>query len=199
MRGDVAVSALQSPFEAGTVSEDGHIAYAQVQYAVQPLDLSEHTRELLDDIGGTSDDTGVRVEVGGSAMQPEPEPPKNEIIGLAVAAVVLTLALGSLVAAGLPLVTGLIGVGIGVAGVTAATAWFDLASETYMLALMLGLAVTIDYALFIITRYRHERSAATNRSTPSHAPWVPRATRWSSPGRSCASRWRPCRWWVSRS
>nr|WP_219632750.1 MMPL family transporter [Haloechinothrix aidingensis] len=163
---DPDVAALQPPFEAGTVSEDGNIAYAQVQYTVQPFDLSEDTRELLDDLGGTTDDSGVRVEVGGSAMQPAPEPPKNEIVGLAVAAVVLTLALGSLVAAGLPLVTGLIGVGIGVAGVTAATAWFDLASETYMLALMLGLAVTIDYALFIITRFRHERSTGYE---PEHA------------------------------
>ncbi len=71
-----------------------------------------------------------------------------------VAAVVLIITFGSLVAAGLPLLTALIGVGIGVAGITALSGFVDLNANTPVLALMIGLAVGIDYALFIVSRYR---------------------------------------------
>jgi RND superfamily putative drug exporter len=61
-----------------------------------------------------------------------------------------------LIAAGTPLLTALIGVGIGMAGITTASGFLDLNSNTPVLALMIGLAVGIDYALFIVSRYRHE-------------------------------------------
>src|SRR5699024_984407 len=66
------------------------------------------------------------------------------------------LTFGSLVAAGLPILTALVGVGTGALGVTAATYFFDLSTTTPILATMLGLAVGIDYALFILSRYRTE-------------------------------------------
>ena len=80
----------------------------------------------------------------------------TEGIGVIVAAVVLIVTFGSLVAAGLPLVTALIGVGIGMAGITALSVDVDLNANTPVLALMIGLAVGIDYALFIVSRYRTE-------------------------------------------
>ncbi len=73
-----------------------------------------------------------------------------------MAGFVLVLTLGSLAAAGLPLLNALVGVALGLMGVQVATGFFDLSSSSSTLALMLGLAVSVDYALFIVTRYRHE-------------------------------------------
>src|SRR5690606_21186019 len=69
---------------------------------------------------------------------------------------VLLITLGSVVAAGLPLLTALTGVGIGMAGITTLTGFTDLNANTPILAMMIGLAVGIDYALFVMSRYRHE-------------------------------------------
>ena len=71
----------------------------------------------------------------------------------------LTITFGSLVAAGMPLVTAIIGVAVGILGVTTLTGFVDLSSTTPALATMLGLAVGIDYALFVMSRYRHEVSS----------------------------------------
>ena len=89
-------------------------------------------------------------------MQAEQEQSLTEVIGLGVAAVVLMITFGSLVAAGLPLLAAIIGVGIGAAGITTASGFIDIGSGTPILAFMIGLAVSIDYALFIMSRYRHE-------------------------------------------
>src|SRR5690606_4736267 len=78
----------------------------------------------------------------------------NEVFGLLIAAVVLVMTLGSLVAAGLPILTALFGVGIGVGGAFALSSFVSMTSVTPVLALMVGLAVGIDYALFIVNRQR---------------------------------------------
>ncbi len=85
-----------------------------------------------------------------------PETGVTEGLGVLVAIVVLLITFGSLLVAGMPLLTALIGVGIGVASITTLTGFVDLGSTTPILATMLGLAVGIDYALFIVSRYRHE-------------------------------------------
>ncbi|BAS13298.1 membrane protein YdfJ [Arthrobacter sp. Hiyo8] len=78
----------------------------------------------------------------------------SEIIGIAVAAIALIVMLGTLVAAGLPLLMAIIGVAVGVGGTFALTGVIDMSSISPMLALMLGLAVGIDYSLFIVNRHR---------------------------------------------
>ena len=93
----------------------------------------------------------------------------SETIGLAVAAVVLIVTFGSLIAAGMPLISAVIGVAIGLLGVQLCTVFTDSISEvTPMLASMIGLAVGIDYALFIVNRYRNEliTSSGLNDLTP---------------------------------
>ena len=87
-----------------------------------------------------------------------------ELIGIAVAAVVLAITFGSLVAAGLPLLTAIIGIAIGSLGITVATGFMDLSSMTPTLAIMIGLAVAIDYSLFIMSRFRHELTLTDNRA-----------------------------------
>ncbi|MFC8306681.1 MMPL family transporter [Streptomyces olivaceus] len=150
------VASVADPYQGDAVSKDGAIAYASVKYDVSGMELEESTKDALEDAAQQARDAGLTVEVGGDALQAVPETGATEIIGIAVAAVVLVITFGSLVAAGLPLLTALIGVGIGVSTITALASALELGSTTSILAMMIGLAVGIDYALFIVSRYRAE-------------------------------------------
>ncbi|MFD6290354.1 MMPL family transporter [Streptomyces sp. NPDC060205] len=155
--GSDQVASASDPYEAGAVSEDGTIAYSTVTYAVDAVDLTEPTKSALESAANQARDAGLTVEIGGSALDSEEEPGgTTEIIGVAVAAVVLILALGSLVAAGLSLLTAVVGVAIAFGLVSALAVPLGLTSTVAILALMLGLAVGIDYALFITSRFRDE-------------------------------------------
>ncbi|MFY0407061.1 MMPL family transporter [Solicola sp. PLA-1-18] len=147
---------ITSPEAGGTISENGRVAYATISYAEQATSLSSAVKSSLEDAPQIGEDAGLRVEVGGDALTELPETGSSEAIGVGLALVILVITFGSLVAAGMPLVTALVGVGIGVAGITTLTGFMDLGSTTPILATMLGLAVGIDYALFIVSRYRHE-------------------------------------------
>ncbi|MHC3451509.1 MULTISPECIES: MMPL family transporter [Streptomyces] len=150
------VARVTDPYQGGGVSEDGTVAYASVSYRVSGMELEESSRDSLEDAAEGARDAGLTVEIGGDALQAVPETGATEVIGIGVAAVVLVITFGSLVAAGLPLLTALIGVGIGVASITALASTLELGSTTSILATMIGLAVGIDYALFIVSRYRAE-------------------------------------------
>ncbi|MEE1759616.1 MMPL family transporter [Streptomyces sp. SP18BB07] len=158
------VVSVSDPFTTRAVSRDGTIAYASVTYKVPAMELKDSSREALETTAHKAQDAGLTVEMGGDALQAEPETAvAGEIIGLAIAAVVLVITLGSLVAAGLPLLTAIIGVGIGVSTITALASALDLGDTTSTLALMIGLAVGIDYALFIVSRYRSELAEGRER------------------------------------
>ncbi|MFE7273918.1 MMPL family transporter [Streptomyces sp. NPDC057623] len=157
------VVSVADPYQAHAVSENGTIAYASVRYEVPGMELKDASRDALEDAGQQARDAGLTVEIGGDALQAAPEAAASEVIGLAVAAVVLVITFGSLVAAGLPLLTALIGVGIGVSVITALANALDLGSTTSTLAMMIGLAVGIDYALFIVSRYRAELAEGRDR------------------------------------
>ncbi|WP_060881805.1 MMPL family transporter [Streptomyces scabiei] len=158
------VVSVSDPFTTRAVSADGTIAYASVTYEVPAMELKDSSKEALETTAHKAQAAGLTVEMGGDALQPEPETAvTGEIIGLALAAVVLVITLGSLVAAGLPLLTAIIGVGIGVSTITALASALDLGDTTSTLALMIGLAVGIDYALFIVSRYRSELAEGRGR------------------------------------
>ncbi|MEE1939792.1 MMPL family transporter [Streptomyces sp. TRM 70361] len=147
------------PFRARTVSEDGTTAYTTVTYEVAVQDLTDDGRTQLEQALHAARDSGLTVEAGGTAMEEnEAAGSAAELIGVAVAAVVLLITFGSLAAAGLPLLTALIGVGVSMAAITALAAALGLSTTTGVLAMMLGLAVGIDYALFVVSRYREERA-----------------------------------------
>ncbi|NEW70377.1 MMPL family transporter [Streptomyces rhizosphaericus] len=153
------VESIADPYEDDAVSEDGTIAYSTITYTEGAVDLTESTKSALEDAASQAREAGLTVEIGGSALDAEEEPGgTTEIIGVAVAAVVLVLALGSLVAAGLSLLTAFVGVAIAFGLVSALAVPLGLTSTVAILALMLGLAVGIDYALFITSRYRDERA-----------------------------------------
>ncbi|WP_077800000.1 MMPL family transporter [Streptomyces sp. JHA26] len=157
------VASVADPYTGNAVSKDGTIAYASVRYDVSGMELEESTKDALEDAAQQARDAGLTVEIGGDALQAAPETGSTEIIGIAVAAVVLVITFGSLVAAGLPLLTALIGVGIGVSTITALASALELGSTTSILAMMIGLAVGIDYALFIVSRYRAELAEGRER------------------------------------
>ncbi|MEU3930548.1 MMPL family transporter [Streptomyces sp. NPDC029044] len=154
---------VTDPYQAKAVSKDGTIAYAQVSYKVSGMELDDAAKDALKDTAQDAREAGLTVEIGGDALQAVPHTGSSEIIGIAVAAVVLVITFGSLVAAGLPLLTALIGVGIGVSAITGLASALDLGSTTSILAMMIGLAVGIDYALFIVSRYRAELAEGRER------------------------------------
>jgi RND superfamily putative drug exporter len=142
---------------APAVDADQTTGYSTVTYTAAPGEVAAAQQDALRSAVADARDTGLTVEVTGEAVQ---EPPHiggiAEVLGVVVALAVLAVTYGSLVLAGMNLLTALVGVGIGVLGVTAATGFTELSSTTPTLAAMLGLAVGIDYALFIVTRYRQE-------------------------------------------
>ena len=120
-------------------------------------DVEPATQEKLLDVLDAARDGGLTVEANGSGMQAMVEAGgKSELIGIGIALIVLIITFGSLVAAGLPILAALVGVGLGVLGISIATAFTTVGTTTPILATMVGLAVGIDYTLFILSRYRTE-------------------------------------------
>ncbi|MGW3040355.1 MMPL family transporter [Kitasatospora sp. NPDC001159] len=154
------VTGVVDPFTMqGAVSKDGTTAYATVNYSAKAGELSEGATDALQQAAQHGRDAGLKVEIGGNALMAKPEAGgSSEAIGMALSAVVLVITFGSLVAAGLPLLTAVIGVGLGMSLITALGSTLGLSSTTGTLAMMLGLAVGIDYAVFIVSRYRAELS-----------------------------------------
>jgi putative drug exporter of the RND superfamily len=139
----------------GAISKDGRYALAQVQFAEEKDDIAPAQRERLQDSFAAAEEAGLDVQFGGAAGEEKSKiGGAPEVIGLIVALLVLTITFGSLLTAGLPLVTAVTGVAIGALGISLATAFTELSSTSTSLAAMLGLAVGIDYALFIVSRYR---------------------------------------------
>ena len=139
------------------VNEPGTVAMTQVRFDSPSPNLDTSVTARFQEIGEGLESRGITVDYSkeitqdlSSVMGP------GEVIGLAVAALVLLLMLGSLGAAGLPLLMALVGVGIGLAATLAATHLVEMNSTTPALALMLGLAVGIDYSLFILNRHRSQ-------------------------------------------
>ncbi|WP_184502901.1 MMPL family transporter [Streptomyces botrytidirepellens] len=153
------VASAVDPFRAKAVSKDGTTAYAAVTYKVAANDLTDASKTRLERAIDTARDSGLTVEAGGSAMDDGGAPGGvAEVVGVAIAAVVLLVTFGSLAAAGLPLLTAIIGVGVSMAVILTLSEALGLSTTTGTLAMMLGLAVGIDYALFVVSRYREERA-----------------------------------------
>ncbi|MFC8763203.1 MMPL family transporter [Streptomyces sp. NPDC057193] len=159
------VARVADPFEAGALSGDRTTAYAYVTYRVQAAELTDAAHDGLTEAMERARDAGLTVEAGGDAVAVEQAMSgTGEKLGILVSAVVLLLTFGSLVAAGMPLLTAMIGVGIGISAITALGSTLGLSSTTSTLAMMIGLAVGIDYALFIVSRYRSEIAEGRERA-----------------------------------
>ena len=147
------VTHVVDPYTAKAISKDGRIGYADVIYPMPADEIDDPARDELEKSAEAARAEGMQVEFGGGLVTEEHKS-TAEMLGIMVGFLVLALTLGSMVAAGLPLLTALIGVGISVGVVTALTGFMELTSTATTLATMLGLAVGIDYALFILARHR---------------------------------------------
>ncbi|MEU6298408.1 MMPL family transporter [Streptomyces erythrochromogenes] len=161
--GAAQIASVADPYQVQAVSQDGSTTYISAKYTVSGMELKDATRDALKESGDGAKAAGLNVQIGGDALMVAPETGSGEIIGILVAAIVLVITFGSLVAAGLPLLTAIIGVGIGVSSITALANVLDLGNTTATLATMIGLAVGIDYALFIVSRYRAELADGRDR------------------------------------
>ncbi|WP_328871143.1 MMPL family transporter [Streptomyces sp. NBC_00287] len=149
------VAVVIPPDKAGTVTPDGRTALAQVNYDVSRSDLDDGTLDSLEETTKAAEEAGLDVSVGGQAYgNGVLTPSVLELLGVVVALAVLALTFGSLLAAGMPLLTAFVGIGTGLAGLLALSSGVTVSSTALSLALMLGLAVGIDYALFVLSRHR---------------------------------------------
>lgn len=138
-------------------NQNYQVAQAQIQFKGQIYSLTPADRQAVQTILSQVSNEGVKTFYSKDITQDISQIfGVAEIIGVVVAAIVLVVMLGTLIAAGLPLVMALIGVGVGVGGTFALTGVIDMSSISPMLALMLGLAVGIDYSLFIVNRHRQQ-------------------------------------------
>ncbi len=157
------VTGVTDPYTTpGHVSRDGHIAYATVQFGISGNSISAgETRTLMNDAAKASGN-GVTFSLGGDVVDLAETPyggPSNGI-GVGAAMVVLLIAFGSLLAMGLPVATALFGIGSGLSLIALLGHIFPAPSFSPIIAAMIGLGVGVDYALFILTRFRTELHGA---------------------------------------
>ncbi len=177
-RGDVAavladvatldhVETVADPFAAGTVSPDGRIGYAVVVLDVPEREMGKPAFAVLSDAVSGMRADGVRVELGGDAvfLNAAEEQSSHTAIGLLVALMVLLVVFGTLVAAVLPIGLSLVAVGAGIGGITLLAGTMDVSTSAISVAGIVGLGVGVDYALFVIARYRENRSSGLDNHT----------------------------------
>ncbi|MDZ5622440.1 MMPL family transporter [Nocardioides sp. HM23] len=154
--------------KGGGISDDGTIGFFDVQFEQPAAEIDDAVVEQLeDDVRAALDDSSLQVEFGGTVMDSvQPESHTSEIVGMIAAMIVLLIVLGSAMAMAIPITVGVVSVGLGMSLLTLAAAYTDFNEVTPILAVMIGLGVGIDYALFILTRFR---SALADGETPKQA------------------------------
>ena len=154
------VATVADPFEAGTVSPDGRIGFAELTFDLPASDLGPAPFEALAGAIAPARAAGVTAELGGDAVfvNAEAETSGTEAVGLLAALVVLVVAFGTVVAALVPIGLALVAVAVGVGGITLLANAMEVSTSAPTVAAMIGLGVGVDYALFIGARYRENRS-----------------------------------------
>ncbi|MFV2199027.1 MMPL family transporter [Nocardiopsis sp. LOL_012] len=163
---DLGQSLMDMAAQIQTVSDDDTTAVASVVFTNPMLDVAEDTKQSVVDLFDEQPLDGVDTDYSSDLSAPLGGLiGTGEIIGLIVAAAVLIIMLGTLAGAGLPLATALTGVGIGALGTLALSGTVEMVSVTPVLGVMLGLAVGIDYSLFIVHRHRRQLLRGTDVHT----------------------------------
>ena len=170
IRGIDGVASVEDPFaEGGRISEDGRIAAVDVRYSIEPEDLEREDGEALIDAAETAEGNGLEVSERGVLIDlaSEQEAPVGELIGIAIALVLLTLLFRSIAAMLATLFGALLGVALGNMVLMALASPLQLPEFASFIATMLGLGAGIDYALLIIGRYREQAAAGDSRRDAS--------------------------------
>ncbi|WP_335971124.1 MMPL family transporter [Streptomyces sp. CA2R106] len=164
------VSKSVDPFTSRLVSKDGRIALGQVQWTAKPPDVKDANLDAVQDAMKPVRAAGVQVEYNGSVYPgwrfEISETP--ELVGLVIAFAILMITFGTFAAAGMPIISAIIGVITTLMGVTAVASVITIASASTTVALMLGLSCGIDYGLFILSRHRANllRGVSPEESVP---------------------------------
>ncbi len=191
------VQSVTSPFSAAGAHQiagpgKGNIAFAQIQFTTDTADIPTAAVKSVITTAQAAAHAGFQVELGGSPISAAATaaPGPSEGIGITAAILIMLLAFGSVVAMGLPVITALAGLGIGVALLELLTHVLTVPNFSPEMAAMIGIGVGIDYALFIVTRYRQgifegrdPRNAVVTslmtsggRSSSPAAPWSSRSS-----------------------
>ena len=154
---DKAVKSITNPYQTGSVSKNKKIGYADITYKVEADKVTEDSKEKIKDIAKLTRNAGVKTELGGSVSFSSMElGGTSEVVGVVVAFLILAFTFASFLTAGLPIITALIGLIVGILCILIGTNFASIQSVSLTLAVMISLAVGIDYALFILSRHRQQ-------------------------------------------
>ncbi|MGO4617967.1 MMPL family transporter [Nocardia sp. 2YAB30] len=147
-----------APLNVLSKTEPDTVAVMNVPFTIAKFtDVTDKDRDAAYQVASDARNAGLTVEMSGSiATKQEAPSGKSEMIGMAVALVVMIVAFGAIVAAFVPIVTAIVGLGAATSLIMLGTSVIDVPSFTTFLASMIGIALSIDYALFIVSRYKHE-------------------------------------------
>jgi putative drug exporter of the RND superfamily len=161
------VAGVADPFAAATVSPDGRIGFAEITFDRPATELGPGPLTAIADALAPVRAAGVAAEVGGDAafINAPTETSGAEAAGLLAALVVLVVAFGTVLAALVPIALTLVAVAVGLGGITLLANAMDVSSAAPTIGAMIGLGVGIDYALFIMARYREHRAAGQDNPT----------------------------------
>jgi putative drug exporter of the RND superfamily len=162
------LASVGTPFKGGQISKDGKLGVATLAFKGSTNDISDLDKftQIQDDLF-TARSSGLQVEHGGpgaeSARFADQGGSSGTLVGIILAAIVLMITFGSLVAAGLPLLSALLALASGIGLITFVSHLVDTPDFASQLAELIGLGVGIDYALFVVTRFRGEVRAGMDR------------------------------------
>jgi RND superfamily putative drug exporter len=161
------VATVADPFTAGTVSPDGRIGFAAIAFDRPSMELGTEPFAAIADALAPARQAGLAAELGGDAafINAPAETSGTEAVGLLAALVVLVVAFGTVVAALVPIGLTLVAVAAGLGGITLLANAMDVSGAAPLIGAMIGLGVGIDYALFIMARYREHRAAGLDNPT----------------------------------
>ncbi|GKV68907.1 fatty acid efflux MMPL transporter FarE [Sporosarcina sp. NCCP-2716] len=154
-KNDDYVASITDPYENRQINADQNTAFADITYVVSQTSLKDASlTNVKKELSDLKDQHNVQTELTGNALTDIEFGGASEAIGVLIAFVILVITFGSLVAAGLPIVSAILGLGTSIGIIALLTHVFTVPNVTLTLAVMIGLAVGIDYALFILSRYR---------------------------------------------
>jgi putative drug exporter of the RND superfamily len=160
------VATVVDPFTAGAVSPDGRIGVAEIAFDRPSMELGPQPLVAIAGAMAPAREAGVAAELGGDAAFINAETPTSgtEAVGLLAALVVLVVAFGTIVAALVPVALALVAVATGLGGIALLANAMDVSTAAPTIGAMIGLGVGIDYALFIVARYRENRAAGQDNA-----------------------------------
>ncbi|MEX2394455.1 MAG: MMPL family transporter [Actinomycetota bacterium] len=157
------VGGVQTPFAlgaGGAITLDGTTGFAPIQFELAGPELPQEEIIAMRELVRSTEIDGVELVLGGEVVRfAEQQGPPNELLGVVAAIVILLITFGSVIAMGLPIMTAIFGLGIGTGFLTLFALFLEIPEFAPALAAMIGLGVGIDYALFIVTRYRQSLHA----------------------------------------